>query len=135
MISIRFQSVSFEIKWKCQSVLIATLKLLQWLNFELNLITLCHSLSYLITACSPGWQKKIISFDNFKISSHVADFLSHFIAPCRSLSYLIAPYRLHWRKKHFHLATWRLVPRPEIFYHIWSCVVTRYHTLSHVIIP
>ena len=92
-----------------------------------------HTLSLLIVPYHSLFSrltKKIISFDNFKISFQVADFLSHFIAPCRSLSYLIAPYCLHWRKNHFHLATWRLVPRLKIFYHIWSL---RCHSLSHII--
>ena len=50
--------------------------------------------------------------------------------PCHSLSHLITPYPLGWTENHFHLATLKLVPRQLIFYHILSCLVTPYHTIS-----
>ena len=45
------------------------------------------------------------------------------------LSLLITPYSLGWKENHFMLATLKLVPRLQIFYHNLSCLVTPY-TLS-----
>ena len=71
---------------------------------------------------------------NFQISSQAPDFLSHLIMPCHSLSHLIRPYPLGWKENHFQLATFKLVPRLLIFYHILSHLVTPYHTLSQLIL-
>ena len=70
---------------------------------------------------------------NFQISSQAPDFLSHLITPSHSLSHLITRYPLGWKKNHFRLATFKLVRRLLIFYHILSRLVTPYHTLSHLI--
>ena len=70
---------------------------------------------------------------NFKISSQALDFLSRLITPCHTLSHLITPCPLGWKENHFQLATFKLVPRLLIFYHILSRLVTPYHTLSHLI--
>ena len=105
-------------------------------DFLSHLITPCHSLSHLITpyhTLSPGLDRKPFSFGKLKISSQAPDFLSHLIMPCHALPLHITLYPLGWTENHFHLATLKLVPRPLIFYHILSCLVTPYHTLSHLI--
>ena len=48
-----------------------------------------------------------------------------------SLSHIITPYSLGWKENHFHLATLKLVPTLQIFYHILSCLIT----LSLLITP
>ena len=50
-----------------------------------------------------------------------------------TLSLLITLYPLGWKQNHFHLATLKLVPRPQFFYHILSRLVTPYHTLLNLI--
>ena len=119
--------------------------------FLSHIITSCHSLSHLITAYPLGWKKnhfhlatfklvpssltsyhilsprleeKLFSFGNCKISSQSPNFLSHLITPCHILSHLITPYPLGWKQNHFHLATLKLVSRPQFFYHILSRLVT-----------
>ena len=54
------------------------------------------------------------------------------ITPYHALSLVITPYRLGWKQNHFHLATLKLVSRPQSFYHILCLVtlITPYHTLS-----
>ena len=95
-----------------------------------------HILSCLITpyhSLSPRLEAKPFSFDNFKISSQGPIFLTHLITPCHILSHVITPYPLGWKQSHFYFATFKLVPRPQFSYHILSCLVTPYHTLSHLI--
>ena len=70
---------------------------------------------------------------NFQISSQAPDFLSHLVTTCHSLSHLITPYPTSWKENHYHLATLKLVPSLQIFYHILSSLATPYHTLSHLI--
>ena len=99
-------------------------------------ITSYHALLLLITsyhALSTSLEEKLFSFDNFKISSQSPNFLSHLITPCHILSHLITPYLLGWKKNHFHLATLKLVRRPQFCYHILSRLVTTYNILSHPI--
>ena len=94
------------------------------------------ALSLLITpyhTLSPRLERKSFSIGNFQISSQAPDFLSHLIMPCHSLLHLITPYPLGWTENHFHLATLKLVPSLQIFYHILSRLVTPYHNLSHLI--
>ena len=50
--------------------------------------------------------------------------------PCDSLSHLITPYPLGWKQNYFHLATLKLVPRPQFFL---SYFITPCHSLSHLI--
>ena len=57
---------------------------------------------------------------NFKISSQDQHFLLRLITPCHSLSHLVTPYPPGWTENHFHLATFKLVSRIKIFYHILS---------------
>ena len=87
------------------------------------LVTHYHTLA-------PRLERKPFSFGNFKISSQPPDFLVDLITPCHSLSPLITPYSLGWTENHFHLATLKLVPSLQIFYHILSRLATLYHTLS-----
>ena len=113
--------------------MLATSKLVPKPNF---LITYYHALSLLIIpyhTLSPRSEAKLFSFGNCKISSQAPIFLSHLITPCHTLSHLITPYPLGWKQNHFHLATLKLVSRPQFFYHILSHLVTPYHTLSHLI--
>ena len=79
---------------------------------------------------SPRLERKILSFDKFKISSPAPDLLSHLITSCHSSSHLIPSYPLGWKEKYFHLTTIKLVPRLQIFYRSLSRLVTPYHTLS-----
>ena len=78
----------------------------------------------------PRLERKPFYVSYFKISSQAPDFLSHLITPCNSLSQYIKPYPLDWKENHLMLTTLKLVPRVQIFYHILSCLVTPYHTLS-----
>ena len=50
--------------------------------------------------------------------------------PCHSVSHLIALYSLGWKQNHLMLATLKLVPRSQSFYHILSRFLTPYHNLS-----
>ena len=52
-----------------------------------------------------------------------------FITSYHAFSLLITPYPLGWKQNHFMLVTFKLVPRPQSFYHILS----RFVTLSHII--
>ena len=113
--------------------MLATSKLVPNPNF---LITYYHAMSLLVIpyhTLSPRSETKLFSFSNCKISSQAPTFLSHFITPCHTLSHLIIPYPLGWKQNHFHLATLKLVSRPQFFYHILSYLATPYHTLSHLI--
>ena len=152
----RFQSVNFKIKWRSQSFLFPTMyytlsclvtpchtlsyftvnveKKRQFFigNFKISsqaadflshFITPCHSLSHLIAPYPLDWKENSLMLaGSFKISSQDADFLSHLIRPCHSLSLIIT--------QHFMLATLKLVPRLQIFYHILSCLLTPSQTLS-----
>ena len=86
-------------------------------------ITSYHALSPLITPChalSIRSEKNPFYVGNFKISSQAANFLSHLITSYHSLSHLITAYPLDWKENHFTLATLKLVPRLQLFYHIFS---------------
>ena len=92
-------------------------------DFLSHFITPCHSLSHLIAPYPLDWKENpLMLAGSFKISSQVADFLSHLIRPCHSLSLIITPFPLDWKKR-FMLATLKLVPRLQIFYHILSCLL------------
>ena len=118
---------------ECPKIFVCNFKISsQAPDFLSRLITPCHSLSHLITPYPLGWKKKI-SIGNIQISFQAPDFLSHLITPCHSLSHLIIPYPPGWTENHFHLATFKLVSRLLIFYHILSHLVTPYYTLSHLI--
>ena len=100
---------------------------------QIFFITSYHALSLLITTyhtLSPRLEEKLFSFDNFKISSQSPNFLSHLITPCHILPHLITPYPLGCKQNHFYFATLKLLPRLLFSYHILSCPVTPYHSLS-----
>ena len=105
----------------------ATLKLVHRPQFSYHisscLVTPYHSLS-------PRLEAKLFSFGNCKISSQSPNFLSHLITPCHILPHLITPYPLGCKQNHFYFATLKLVHRPQFSYHISSCLVTPYHSLS-----
>ena len=71
------------------------------------------------------------------IYCHDQNFLSHFTTPdttsSHNLSFLITPFPLRWKQNHLMLATLKLVASPLTSYHILSCLVTPYHTLSQLI--
>ena len=82
------------------------------------------------------WRSQRVFFATFKLLPW-QKFVSHFIrsrlishlhTPCHSLSRHITPYPLGWKQNHFHLATLKLVPRPQFF-------ITSYHALSLLITP
>ena len=98
-----------------------------------RLLIFYHISSHLVTpyhTLSPRLERKPFSIVNFQISSQATDFLSHLITPCHSFSHLITAYPPGSTENHFHLETFKLVPRLLIFYHILSHLVTPYHTLS-----
>ena len=123
----------YPLGWRKNHFHLATLKLVPrpLISYHIlsRLLTPYHTLSYFI----PSVGKKSLSNGKFKINSQAPIFLSHLITLSHFLSHLITPCPLGWRKNYFHLTTLKLVPRPLISYHILSCLLTPYHTLSHFI--
>ena len=118
---------TLSLGWKENHFMLATLKLVPRLQI------FYHILSRLVTpyhTLSPRLERKLFYISNFKISSQASDFLSHLVTSCHSLSHLITPYPLGWKENHFMLATLKLVPRLQMFYHILSRLATPYYTLS-----
>ena len=97
--------------------MLATLQIVPRLQI---FITSYHTLALFIKTDPLDWKKNYVGI--FTISSQ-ADFLSHLITPYHSLSSRLK------KKKDFILATLKLVPKLQIFYHILSCLVTPYHNL------
>ena len=123
----------YPLGWKQKHLILATFKLVSRLQI---FITSYQVLPLLITPyhpLSPKLERKPVSFGNFKISYQALGSLSPLITPCYSLSHLITPHPLGWRENHSMLATLKIVPRIQIFYHILSHLVTPYRTLSHLI--
>ena len=123
----------YPIGWKQIHLMLATLKLVPRPQF---FITSYHALSLLITShhtLSPCLETKPFDVSSFKVSAQASNFLSHFITPCHSFSQLITPYLLGWKEKQVYLATLKLVSWLQVFYHILSCLLTPYCTLSHLI--
>ena len=105
----------YPLGWTENHFHLATFKLFPKL---LNFYHILSSLDTLYHTLSPGLERKPFLFDNFQISSQVPDFLSRLITPCHSLSHLIRPYPQGLTENHFHLASFKLVPRLLIFYRI-----------------
>lgn len=94
------------------------------------MIMRCHSLSHIITRYYPlGW-KEPFSFGKSKISFQASVF---FVTSYQSFSLLFTPHHTQLQRgkeNNYHLATWKLVPIRQNFYHILLCLATRCHTLS-----
>ena len=110
---------AYPLGWEENHFYLVTLKLVPRSHF---LITSHHTLSSRL-------ETKPFSFCNFRITSPAPDFFTSY----HTLSLQTTPYPLGWKQNHFHLATLKLVPRPQFFvtsYHTLSILITPYHILS-----